>query len=922
MEPLLGKLTNLMGDEFTNVSVVRQRVSFLQHELCAMNAVIDKMERLDELDPSAKDWMGQVREMAYDIDDCIGDFTAQIGDTNAEQAFVQKVTRYLRTLWARREIAVQIEELKSRAIEVSERHLRYMVYADKGSSSIHVSDGTHLAIDPRVLSLYQEAACLVGIDAQSQRAELVNWLLNNEDKLKVVSIVGVGGVGKTAIAKLVYDEVGEKFDCKVFLSVSQKPDLVKLLSGIYIQLGIEKNSCSCEINVLIDGIKKHLASQRYIILIDDLWDLPAWDIIRCAFPENNNRSRVILTTRLNDVAVWAHNICRMQPLNSKEARILFFNRVFGSQYDCTSHFELEEVSTEILNKCGGLPLAITAVASILAACPARLSDWMSINNSMSLQFGTNPSFKGMKHVLNLSYKHLPRHLRPCFLYLGLYPEDCEVARDVLIHEWISEGLVSAAHLGQPGLEDVAKRYFNELVNRNLLLPVRTKHGEVLSCKVHHMMLDLILSKCAEDDFISVARSSADMERLHHYKVRRLSLRLSDAGIPGAISESLSHVRSLAWFRTSPYAPNLLLFKYLRVLIIDTGKGNTTDLTAIGALFQLRYLRVSTSDACVELPSKIRGLVNLETFYIHRDKASEISQKIPSDIFLLPCLLHLMVPHGAKLPKGIGNMIALHTLCGFQFSLKDIMSLANLTNLRRLKLHHIVNFDIGTTGVDALVSSLEKLLNLKYLAVDGRIDKNKALWIKDENNRLCSLSSPPTHIEVLKLEYWMVHRIPKWIGGLMCLRRLTLHVKMLLAEDVCLLGRLPSLVKLHLFVVDIPTDRTVKVAAGLFPVLQILKIDNEHGNAMTFLHFEAGAMPKLQQLFLLLPRGGWRGTTPVGMEHLLSLKGMYAIWNHYSDEGLDEVRAAFSKAIELHPGHPSFTVFYCHLGSNAYLYAYR
>jgi hypothetical protein len=665
---------------------------------------------------------------------------------------------------------------------------------------------------------------------------------------------------------------------------------------------------------------------RYIILIDDLWDQPAWDIICCAFPENNKGSRVMVTTRSNDVACWAccncyHNIYKVQPLNNTESKMLLFNRVFGSKYDCTSHFELGKVCAEILKKCGGLPLAINAVASILAACPARLSEWMSINKSLSLQFATNPSLEAMKQILNMSYRHLPRHLRPCLLYLGLYPEDCEVERDNLVHEWIAEGLVSDMHLGELALEDVAKKYFNELVNRNLLQPVRTEHGEVLSCKVHDMMLDLILTKCAEDDFITVARCSGDMERLHHYKVRRLSLRLRDGGktlerIPGTISESLAHVRSLAWFVRSVYTPNLLLFKYLRVLIIDAGTRDTVDLTAIGVLFQLRYLRVSSLDAFVGLPRKIRGLVNLETFYIHSDKSPEI----PSDIFLLPRLLHLMVPHEARLPKGIGNMEALHTLCGFKFSLKDIMSLSKLTNLRNLKLHHIANFDIGQAGVDALVCSLEKLFNLKSLAVDGRTGRNGPLWIKDENNRLGSLSNPPTHIEVLKLEYWMIDRIPNWIGGLMCLRCLTLHVKMLPAEDVHLLGRLSSLIELHLFVVDIPMDRVVEVGAGLYPVLEILQIENEHGNSVTCLRFEAGGMPNLQQLFLLLPRGEWRGTTPVGMEHLLSLKRVYAIWNCCSEQGEVEAKAAFSKAIELHPGHPSYTLLFCPLVANAYLSA--
>ena len=237
---------------------------------------------------------------------------------------------------------------------------------------------------------------------------------------------------------------------------------------------------------------------RYFVIVDDLWDQGAWEIIRCAFPENGNGSRVIVTTRVEDVASGAcYNfpgcIYKMKPLKEQDSRHLFFNRVFGSKNDCPEHFK--EISARILRKCGGLPLAIITISSILASQEARSpNEWESIVSSLGAKISTKSTFEEMRGILNLSYIHLPAHLRPCFLYLGMYMEDREIMRDDLVRQWIAEGFVCNLH--GVALDDVALSYFNELINRSLIQPEKTHYGEVLACRVHDIMLDLILSKCA------------------------------------------------------------------------------------------------------------------------------------------------------------------------------------------------------------------------------------------------------------------------------------------------------------------------------------------------------------------------------------------------------------------------------------------
>ena len=212
----------------------------------------------------------------------------------------------------------------------------------------------------------------------------------------------------------------------------------------------------------------------------------------------------------------------------------------------------------------------------------------------------------------------------------MYSEDHIILRDDLVKQWIGEGFVSSLH--GPDLEDVGRSFFNELVNRSMIQPCEISYGEVLSCRVHDMMLDLILSKCVEDNFVSVAHNSEDMARLLHlckYKVRRLSLcsmAVGGATYDTAIATRLSQVRSLLF--EDAILP-LLWFKYLRVLIISDER-EIVDLTAASQLFLLRYMMVRARK--IELPTKLGELVYLETLDIENCKLME---SIPSDIVHLP-----------------------------------------------------------------------------------------------------------------------------------------------------------------------------------------------------------------------------------------------------------------------------------------------
>lgn len=390
-----------------------------------------------------------------------------------------------------------------------------------------------------------------------------------------------------------------------------------------------------------------------------------------------------------------------------------------------------------------------------------------------------------------------------------------------------------------------------------------------------MMLELILNKCAEDDFISVAYDNTDMARLrgHKYKVRRLFLNMGAAGATsGTIATSLSQVRSFARFGESKYMPPLSLFKYLRMLVFEIpwtlDTSSTFDFTFLGQLFQPRYLKVSAPSNRIELPAEMKGLIHLETLEI----LCGGPPSIPSDIIHLPRLSCLFLPLYVEPPKGIGNIKSLHTLsCVVEGKslLEFIKDLGELTNLRilMLQLSALDCPDMVTSGIgDAFVSSIGKLHKLKTLILNFRPCEHC-------EDQIYSLVNPPLCIEELHLIGPMFKRVPQWIGDLHCLRIVSLCVDQLFTDEVHVIGKLPSLIHLSLKVAHSPEDSvTAIISMGLFPVLECLELhsrdllhyyydDTKCPDVITCVGFKAGAMPKLRELYLDIDHT-WGGARPV------------------------------------------------------------
>ncbi|VAI51419.1 unnamed protein product [Triticum turgidum subsp. durum] len=236
--PLLGKLAGLLSGECARLKGVRREIRSLKSELTSMHAAVQKYMTLQDPDVQVKVWISLLRELTYDIEDVIDKFIYQLGNGGQHQAgfkeFFRKTARRLKTLGSRRGIANQIEDLKIRLKEVKEL---------KSSYKLDNVPFEHSVVDPRLSALFVEEAHLVGIEGP--RDDLASWMLEDESSStkhrKVLSIVGFGGLGKTTLAKEVYHKIKGHFHCQAFVSVSQIPNVKKIMKDLISQLPCEKD---------------------------------------------------------------------------------------------------------------------------------------------------------------------------------------------------------------------------------------------------------------------------------------------------------------------------------------------------------------------------------------------------------------------------------------------------------------------------------------------------------------------------------------------------------------------------------------------------------------------------------------------------------------------------------------------------------
>ncbi|RCV18115.1 hypothetical protein SETIT_3G274600v2 [Setaria italica] len=864
----------------------KNKIRLLKHHLQElMDKYLVEPSNVEAPASAARCWVKEVRELSYDIDDFLDELTHGLHSAAARKNLRSRVARLREDLSRSRWVACETARFRARLEDAIQRHKRYNL--DKHQSRVVRIDSDEPPIPPLC---GMEATRLVGIDSSMEK--LGEWLTGDgEQKLRVVSIVGLGGVGKTTLAKELYRKLGRRFECRAFARSSQKPDMRRLLSSILLQVRRQRLPDDAELGNLIGTIRAHLQDKNYFIIIDDLWASSTWDVVSRALPDDKCCSRVLITTESDVVAQICsdHNskhIFKMEPLSDDESTKIFFSRFPGNR--STNNQHSYEVSSEIIRKCGGFPLATITTASLLG----RHQNWAEqcnwIRRSLSSNLRTDPTIERMKQVLSLCYNNLPCHLKACMLYLSIYKEDHIISKDDLVKQWIAEGFICA----QEGLgkEEVASTYFHELVNGGMIQPVDINYnGEVLSCTVHYMILNLIRYKSIEENFVTAIDHSQANIRLAD-KVRRLSLQFGDAEYAAQPTKlRLLQVQSLAFFGLFKSLPSISEFRLLRVMILHLwgDKDNKSfDLTTVCQLFRLRYLEI-VCNVTLDLQTKMQGLQHLETLIID----SRITE-VPLDIVHLPGLRYLRLPGDTNFPNGIGQLTSLHALGSFDLSSNSADNVLNLGKLTNLQDLHLICSTMPSDNLEkklqCLGSILSNLSNLKSLTMLLSGSSNATLKASASSSNICcdslsSVSSPPALLQKLELlpQICIFSILPEWIGKLRLLAILKIQVMGLSSNDVDILEGLPALSALLLYVQTASTKRILFNKEG-FPVLKHFKFVC----SALCIAFAKGAMPNVRRLKLGFNANTLVQHNPVdaGFEHLIGLEEISAkIGNAGADE---------------------------------------
>ncbi|KAJ8764243.1 hypothetical protein K2173_005983 [Erythroxylum novogranatense] len=731
----LERLLNTLIDEGRTIfNELREPFEKLQSELQLMQSFLKDADKQKRKNKILCTIMGNLRELIYEAEDILADCQLQSREESSWFVCIYppKIQFQYRT-------GKRLKEINEKISNIKQNIMAYL-----GPSIIRGMSRTDSRNDqmPRWSSPVYDHTQVVGLEGDKKKIK--GWLFEADNGMLSIGVVGMGGLGKTTIAQEVFNDrdIEDHFERRMWVSVSETFDEKQIMRSILRSLG--DASIGDDQGELLRKIYQYLLGKRYLIVMDDVWSLQGgwWTRIYEGLPKSNGSS-VIITTRNEEVAkkmrVPESRIHKPNFLSDSDSWLLFRKIAFAANGGECTYPELETVGNEIVQKCKGLPLAIKAIGGLLLYKP-YYHDWRRIADNFRDELAENDD--SVMASLQLSYDELPPYLKSCFLSVSIFPEDCVITKEQLVHWWIGEGFVPS-RVSRPSTE-AGEDCFSGLTNRCLLEVVdKTYNGTIYTCKIHDMVRDLVIKMAEDDSFFKLSGTgcrhlgiSGKMEEKQLIGNQRLRALLSTTKT-GEVNKVSSSI-----------ACRLSDCNYMRVLdirksIFDTPL--TGLLCRIGSLQHLAYLSLSNTHPLIQLPPSLEELKNLQILdvsYCHNLKT------LPPYLMTFKKLRVLDVSHCGSLeylPKGVGRLSNLEVLLGFRPSIPSqlegcrITELRTLTRLRTLSLY----LNQGKEINDEDVNVFENLQELQFLIIScfdshgtDLIDKLDKLFPPQELHELC------------------------------------------------------------------------------------------------------------------------------------------------------------------------------------------
>ncbi|KAL2226263.1 putative late blight resistance protein homolog R1A-10 [Sesamum indicum] len=572
---------------------------------------------------------------------------------------------------------------------------------------------------PEVLPSSGKKTIMVGFDEDLE--QILDKLTRDEPDLHILPIVGMGGIGKTTLAQNIFDHpyTVHYFPKRIWLTISQECSVRELLSSL-LDNGKEQES-NQTLAELGQRLYQSLFGERYLIVMDDVWSVEAWNDLKLFFPNNSKGSRVMLTTRESSLAksLGSQESYLLDFPNEENSWNLFYQETFA-QKDCP-YPELEEIGKNIAKSCNGLPLTIVVLGGLLANSNMTREYWESVAKDVST-FRTSKDYEGCLKILSLSYNNLPVYLKPCFLYMSVFPEDSKICVSRLTRLWIAEGFLKP--IRGKSLEEVAEKYLRDLIDRNLILSLEFKiDGKLKECGIHDLLRDLCLTEYEKEHFIYAPK----VQRVDACSVKDMcfmcglgtSLQRIDLNEVHDGSQLTSLASVLVCNTCKNTYPSLNKARVVRTRLVKI-LGRPREVESLHPT-SLRYLQMVDVTLYEFLyPSTIALLWNQQTFEIFSfPPYSKIS--LPYVMWDMPQLQHFIGSAHFILPKEATTqdfdiMKNLHTLFGMRNFRCTEEVLRRIPNLNKLGIYYDKENEIEWTYY--CLYNLVRLQKLESLSIEA------------------------------------------------------------------------------------------------------------------------------------------------------------------------------------------------------------
>ncbi|KAH0678389.1 hypothetical protein KY284_019474 [Solanum tuberosum] len=658
------KLGDFLIQEASLRLSLRQDVQWLRNELFFMQSFLKDAEQRQVEDQRVQQWVFEINSVANDFVAILETYSFEAGkaDDNRLASRLKAYTCICRKEAKFYNVNKEIHSLKHRIMDISRKQETYGIRdinnAGEGPSNRPNNQSDMVRTLRRTTSYVDEDHIFVGFQDVVQT--LIAELLKAEPRRSISSIYGMGGLGKTTLARNLYisPNIVSSFHTRAWICVSQEYDTMDLLRNIIKSI----QGCTKETLDLLERMTERdleiylrdlLTEPKYLVVVDDVWHREAWESLKRAFPDRKNGSRVIITTRKEDVAERADNkgfVYRLRFLSQEESWDLFCRKLLDVRAMVSA---MERLAKDMVDKCGGLPLAIVVLSGLLSH-KRGLEEWKKVKDNL-WQNIKDDSIE-VSYILSLSYSDLSTALKQCFLYFGKFPEDRVVHVDHILWLWMAEGFVPT---GKEIMEDVAEGFLNELIRRSLIQVVRTFWEKVNKCRIHDLLRDLAVQKALEVNFLDIydprkhsISSFCLRHSIHSQGKRYLSLDLSNFKL-----------RSLMFLDPDVLKMGLIkfrnVFQHLYVLYLEMRVDNMSIVPdAIGSLYHLMFLRLR---GIYDLPSSIGNLKNLQTLLVN-DYGYSCQLRETADLINLR---HLVAPYSKPL-KRISKLTSLQVLKALEF----------------------------------------------------------------------------------------------------------------------------------------------------------------------------------------------------------------------------------------------------------------